>query len=123
MTSSIYPSMAIYDKLYEREVTIRRRLEELERMPSERCIINIQTSYLRQDIQAAELVGEINKHALPMALGMAMRLMGQTSRVMHIATISDDEAARRLHFYLNDAQTEERYIAHMAAKRLRGEPT
>jgi len=112
---------AIYDKLYGREMTVRRRLEELERMPSERCLINIRTSFLRQDIHVAELVGEINKRALPMALGMAMRLAGQTSRIMHIATISDDKAARRLHFYLNDAQTEERYIAHRAAKRLRGE--
>ena len=113
---------AIYDKLYEREMSLRRRLEELERMPSERCLINIQTAYLRQDGLAAELVGEINKRALPMALGMAMRLVGHTSRILHIAAISDDEAARRLHFYLNDAQTEERYIAHKTAQRLRGEP-
>ena len=112
----------IYDKLYEREMTVRRRLEELERLPSERCLINIRTSFLRQDIHVAELVGEINKRALPMALGMAMRLEGQASRILHIATISDDEAARRLHFYLNDAQTEERYIAHKTAQRLRGEP-
>lgn len=123
MTSSIYPSMAIYDKLYEREMTIRRRLEELERMPSERCVISIKTSYLRPDIQAAELMGEINTRALPMALGMAMRLVGQASRIAHIAAISDNEAAKRLHFYLNDAQTEERYIAHRTAQRLRGEPT